>query len=263
MQFFIARQPEGAPVTERAIPVAIFHAEDSVRKHFLRRWLKTNAASTPDDIRDIIDWQYYTERLGSTIMKIITIPAAMQNVANPVPRVKHPDWLQSRLLAKSDKYKQKNITDMFARLDPVEQLSLQQESEATRANIGDIEDQFSGVGAVSPQRAARTVLRKGRGGSKKPWEKKRKDFNADLDGETPTGDWREVLGEPPSISEAPVAWAKFHKAKWRMQRANRKQERLLGVSKVSSPPNTFHSSARAINSPFPLFFPPRRHDLGT
>lgn len=29
-------------------------------------------------MRDFIDWQYYRERLGSAIRKIITIPAAYQ-----------------------------------------------------------------------------------------------------------------------------------------------------------------------------------------
>ena len=28
----------------------------------------------------ILDWEYYIERLGGTVMKIITIPAALQNV---------------------------------------------------------------------------------------------------------------------------------------------------------------------------------------
>lgn len=48
-------------------------------------------------MRDILDWDYYRERLGNAIQKIITIPAAMQHVANPVPRVKHPDWLIKRV----------------------------------------------------------------------------------------------------------------------------------------------------------------------
>lgn len=47
-------------------------------------------------MRDIVDWDYYRERLGGAIMKIITIPAAMQHVPNPVPRVKHPDWLSKK-----------------------------------------------------------------------------------------------------------------------------------------------------------------------
>ena len=31
--------------------------------------------------RDILDWAYYIERLGSAIQKIVTIPAAMQRVS--------------------------------------------------------------------------------------------------------------------------------------------------------------------------------------
>ena len=48
-------------------------------------------------MRAIVDWDYYRERLGSAIQKIITIPAAMQRVPNPVPRVKHPDWLYKKV----------------------------------------------------------------------------------------------------------------------------------------------------------------------
>lgn len=58
------------------------------------------AGQGPDDapdVRGIVDWAYYKERLGNAIQKIITIPAAMQRVANPVPRVKHPDWLHKKV----------------------------------------------------------------------------------------------------------------------------------------------------------------------
>lgn len=52
------------------------------------------------DIRDIVDWGYYKERLGSNIQRIVTIPAALQNIPNPVPRVGHPDWL-SKLVGRT------------------------------------------------------------------------------------------------------------------------------------------------------------------
>ena len=39
-RFIIARKPEGSPVTERAIPLAIFQAELSIRRHYLSKWLK-------------------------------------------------------------------------------------------------------------------------------------------------------------------------------------------------------------------------------
>ncbi|RUS33948.1 DNA directed, epsilon, isoform CRA_a [Jimgerdemannia flammicorona] len=112
-KFIISAKPIGAPVTERAIPVVIFTAESSVRKHFLRKWLKDNGI-TSFDIRDILDWPYYLERLGSVIQKLITIPAALQKVPNPVPRIRHPDWLFKRVASKDDKFKQHRITDMFS-----------------------------------------------------------------------------------------------------------------------------------------------------
>ncbi len=49
------------------------------------------------DLRFIVDWDYYRERLSGAIQKIITIPAALQRLPNPVPRVKHPDWLSKRV----------------------------------------------------------------------------------------------------------------------------------------------------------------------
>jgi len=47
-RFIISRKPEGAPVTERAIPLAIFQAEPSVKKHFLRKWLKSTTIDNFD-----------------------------------------------------------------------------------------------------------------------------------------------------------------------------------------------------------------------
>ena len=57
-----------------------------------------------------MDWAYYKERLGSAIQKIITIPAAMQRVENPVPRIKHPDWLHKMIAEKTDTRKQTKIS---------------------------------------------------------------------------------------------------------------------------------------------------------
>ena len=79
-KFIISKKPEGSPVTERAVPLAIFQTDDGVKKHYLRRWLK-NPGLANYDIRNILDWEYYIERLNSAIQKIITIPAAMQGVS--------------------------------------------------------------------------------------------------------------------------------------------------------------------------------------
>jgi DNA polymerase epsilon subunit 1 len=111
-KFIISAQPAGAPVTERAVPVAIFSAEDSVKRTYLRKWLRNNGL-TNFELRTILDWEYYIERLGSVIQKLITIPAAMQKVANPVPRIHHPDWLHKRVAALDDKFHQHKMTDFF------------------------------------------------------------------------------------------------------------------------------------------------------
>lgn len=49
------------------------------------------------NMRDIIDWDYYRERLSGSIQKIVTIPAELQGVRNPVPRVAHPKWLSKKV----------------------------------------------------------------------------------------------------------------------------------------------------------------------
>ncbi|KAJ3196623.1 DNA polymerase epsilon catalytic subunit [Irineochytrium annulatum] len=111
-KFIISARPHGLTVSDRAIPVAIFSAEESVKRFFLRKWLKDSSLSH-FDIRDILDWDYYIERFASVIQKLITIPAAMQHVDNPIPRVTHPEWLKKRVAQKNDKFRQYRITDLF------------------------------------------------------------------------------------------------------------------------------------------------------
>ena len=79
-----------------AIPVAIFSAHADIRQKYLRKWLKDPSLDC-EDFRDVVDWSYYRERLARTIQKIITIPAGMQRISNPCPRVEHPVWLQRQL----------------------------------------------------------------------------------------------------------------------------------------------------------------------
>ncbi|KAG8816446.1 DNA polymerase epsilon catalytic subunit [Serendipita sp. 399] len=111
-KFIISAKPHGAPVTERAVPVAIFSAAESVKRVYLRKWLKDNSL-TSFDLRSILDWEYYIERLGSVIQKLITIPAAMQGVSNPVPRIRHPDWLSRRVATAQDRFQQHKLTSFF------------------------------------------------------------------------------------------------------------------------------------------------------
>ena len=51
-KFIISKKPEGSPVTERAIPLAIFQSEPSICRHYLKKWLK-DPGRTNFDIRDV------------------------------------------------------------------------------------------------------------------------------------------------------------------------------------------------------------------
>ncbi|VDK84402.1 unnamed protein product [Litomosoides sigmodontis] len=115
-RFIISKMPQDAPVAQRAIPLAIFQATSNISAHYLRKWTK-DTTITKDNINirnvGIIDWEYYIERFGATIQKIISIPAALQNIPNPVPRVPFPDWLESKRQQRKNDHKQPKITDIF------------------------------------------------------------------------------------------------------------------------------------------------------
>ena len=82
-EYVVAAKPENAPVSERAIPTAVFQTEPNISRKFLRRWTRDNVSGDPSeapDMRAFLDWEYYKSRIGNAIQKIITIPAALQKV---------------------------------------------------------------------------------------------------------------------------------------------------------------------------------------
>ncbi|KAI0224564.1 DNA polymerase epsilon catalytic subunit [Massospora cicadina] len=183
-QFIVSRLPPDLPVSERAVPIAIFAAEPAIKNHYLRKWTRDPALDNPD-IRDLLDWRYYIERFGSVIQKLITIPAAMQRVPNPVPRVPHPDWLAKRVASHDDCFQQRRITDMFK----------------AQAQPRDMED----FGAPSaPHPVVAKVYRR-------PPQTAEERLAAHLAGHRPALD-------------APYAqWLAYQKVKWRLQREIRSQ----------------------------------------
>ncbi|XP_077163573.1 DNA polymerase epsilon catalytic subunit A isoform X2 [Paroedura picta] len=216
-RFIISKKPEGSPVTERAIPLAIFQAELSVRRHYLRKWLKS--PSLQDfDIRTILDWDYYIERLGSTIQKIITIPAALQQVKNPVPRVRHPDWLHKKLLEKNDVYKQKKISELFTSEGKrqVTASVLQEDTQYTQTT--DMED--FGIAKPSQPKVPLSSKRKRIPTAE---ESQLQSQNLEL-----TQSWREILGPPPPTGTTKakrLVWLRYHKKKWELQARQRLERR--------------------------------------
>ncbi|XP_059098833.1 DNA polymerase epsilon catalytic subunit A-like [Tigriopus californicus] len=216
-RFIISKKPEGAPVTERAIPLAIFESEPSVRRHYLRKWLKDNTM-TDFDIRKVLDWGYYVERLGGTIQKIITIPAALQGIPNPVPRIAHPDWLHKKIMEKDDVLKQRKISEMFtvqAKKAPVLSEDQDMFEETPQESSEDIED----VGR-KPLGLKNVAVN----------SKRKRDDVAGPTKENWTKSWKEVLGDPPPRSKV-REWIEFQKKKWAhqaLQKAQAQKKRSKG-----------------------------------
>ncbi|KPJ13920.1 DNA polymerase epsilon catalytic subunit A [Papilio machaon] len=379
-KFIISRKPEGAPVTERAVPLAIFQSPAGVRRHHLRRWLKDPGVSDDVDIRDVLDWAYYIERLSGAIQKIITIPAAMQGdrsfevkrrgelqlikifqssvfeaflkgndlkscysavakvadywldvlyskgsnmpdselfelisenrsmskkledyggqkstsistakrlaeflgdemvkdaglacrlLDNPVPRVQYPDWLHKKMLAKTDKFKTRKITDMFsAKPKDVQQ---NQDDDAGGSHVddsGNTEMDIEDIGKASTNKSPiRPIVHKVK---RKREESPTKEFAT----------WREALGPPPPFGdtkEERIAWIVFQKKKWKWQMeqrglANRnkrgKMDKSPAIPKSTGPVNTLggflkRAQRTLLNTPWQIIqLGKRTHEFG-
>ncbi|KAF2155163.1 DUF1744-domain-containing protein [Myriangium duriaei CBS 260.36] len=213
-KYIISSRPKNAPVTERAIPVAIFSSEESVKRHYLRKWLKEDPGDM--DPRTVIDWDYYLERLGSVIQKLITIPAALQKVRNPVPRVAHPDWLDRRIRIKDDVFKQKKMTDLFTK-QPLVDLDVNA-LEARKAL--DLED-FGGSALKKAKIAAVTHMHSSQKRKAKP--------------SAPANPYDSLPEKMPSITDDYQGWLRYQKLKWKIQKQARSRRRqLFGEKKVDT-----------------------------
>ncbi|OJJ51408.1 hypothetical protein ASPZODRAFT_57001 [Penicilliopsis zonata CBS 506.65] len=211
-KYIISSRPRNTPVTERAIPVAIFSAEESVKRYFLRKWLKEDPGDM--DPRSVIDWDYYLERLGSVVQKLITIPAALQKVNNPVPRVAHPEWLQRRINIKEDKFKQKKMTDLFGKHEksPLTDVSTNILDHRVQ-HVGDMED----VIASSAEKLNTTT-------ATKPAQKRKLPEGLSR---TALDPYASLPAKMPSITEDYAGFLKYQKQKWKIQRQARTRRRQL------------------------------------
>jgi len=216
-KFIICARPRGAPVTERAVPVAIFSAEEKTRREYLKKWLKEEPADT--DPRALLDWDYYRERLGSVIQKLITIPAALQKVRNPVPRVPHPEWLQRRINVKDDKMKQKKMTDLFGPVlkgGPLEDIT----NINTDARLGDMED----FGDLLKPKTVSSAISATQKSAAAAAAQKRKSPEPAAENKDPFAALPEKM---PSPSEDYPAFLEYQKQKWKLQKQARARRRHL------------------------------------
>ena len=204
-KYIISSKPKNVPVTDRAIPVAIFSADPSVKKFFLHKWIREDPGDM--DLRKLIDWDYYLERLGSVVQKLITIPAALQKVRNPVPRVAHPEWLQRRINAKDDKLKQKRMTDHFNKQ------TLADITNVLNHSMPDLEDYGSSM-----------LSKPNKGFATKAVHKRKAPDRAIVQN---PNTYISLPAEMPSMETNYSAWLQYQKKKWRLQKQSRARRRQL------------------------------------
>ncbi|KAF2459389.1 DNA polymeras-like protein epsilon [Lineolata rhizophorae] len=206
-KYVISAKPRNAPVTDRAIPVAIFSADEAVKRFFLRKWLRDDPGDM--DPRTVIDWDYYLERLGSVIQKLITIPAALQKVRNPVPRVPHPEWLERRIRMKDDTHKQKKMTDMFDKRTLADA-----DTNTLQNRIVDLED-FGSAAQIGKAK---------KGIATKMVQKRKSDA---ITSQTQNDPFAALPPKMPSITEDYKGWLQYQKQKWKIQKQARIRRRQL------------------------------------
>ncbi|KNC54094.1 DNA polymerase [Thecamonas trahens ATCC 50062] len=228
-KYIISEKPIGAPVSERALPIAIFSAEPDVMTHWVRTWCK-DPGMTNFDLRDLLDWEYYITRLGASIQKIVTIPAALQGIDNPVPRVPHPSWLAKRIADARDPLKQASVKNMFATAIAAGATIAAPEDplKSTAAGLVDMEaivDDPETSAALAGRPRVTTLSRK------------RTAAAAALDGRQPgaRGALPSVLAQPSQFDE----WYAGQRAKWaamRKAREARKRARRMSSQRSSALP---------------------------
>ncbi|KAJ5808599.1 DNA polymerase epsilon catalytic subunit A [Penicillium riverlandense] len=222
-KYIISSRPRNTPVTERAIPVTIFSAEENVKRFFLRKWLKEDPGDM--DPRSVIDWDYYLERLGSVVQKLITIPAALQKLRNPVPRVAHPDWLQRRINIKDDKFKQKKMTELFEK-KPLSSIS---------TNILDHRVQH-------PDNMDEALAKSTQESPNNKVAQKRK--HPEGIQKTSLDPFASLPSTMPSITEDYEGFLKYQKQKWKIQKQARVRRRQLFGERVNVASNSLSSFFR-------------------
>jgi DNA polymerase elongation subunit (family B) len=145
--YIVSSQPDDAQVTDRAIPVKVFElGNEKQRDNLLRKWTK-QADANRLELRNLIDWNYYKGRLANAVLKIVSIPAALQAQDNPVPGIEYPAWLVKRCRELQDTRKQRAVTSFFSMLPKGKKASivdikpLQDTAQDTdRLEMVDIED---------------------------------------------------------------------------------------------------------------------------
>lgn len=105
---------------------------------------------------------------------------------NPVPRVRHPDWLHKKILEKTDNFKQRRLTDMFSKIN-----KNKNDNVIVNSVIPEIQNDVS---ENKSKPSVPTITKRKRGVDECLFSE------AELD-----KTWRDVLGNPPAMGQTKVS----------------------------------------------------------
>lgn len=153
-------------------------------------------------------------------------------VANPVPRVVHPDWLHKKVREKEDKFRQRKIDDTFKSMNKNEYSKKHNDSNVTvDETVNDLED-FGNRGKISTC-GPRPIIRHYEANNEQPPVK----VNGQEDSEPQDIDSRH-MDQPLSLSQENQiscenvdrtvdyqGWLQIKKRKWKDMLGRRKKQR--------------------------------------
>lgn len=230
-QFIISDKPRGAPIAERAIPIAIFSSDITQKRIYLRKWLRDNSLDDFDP-RNIIDWGYYFERLASVVLKIISIPAYLQIRKNPCETVQLPSWILKKIA--ESQIAQSKLTSFFS------------QTKAKKAVISDKDIEDIGTSNRGASDAGNGKQKFGAVRSKK-----RKMKIAQIDENEAEKTEKEILANPcPDPTVDYGAWLQYNKIIWKQNdRKKEANKKIFGnynsaSSNNSSVSNMFRNQAK-------------------
>ena len=229
-KYIISKKPLEAPVAERAVPTVIFYSDVNIRKKMLRKWLKDFSLEELD-MREVIDWDYYKDRLAGTILKILIIPAALQKIDNPLPKIAYPDWLNR--LMKSKNEEQRNLKFFFKNVSNVDKfLSIAGHNENAEINQENIEENNK------INESSRKVNNKQTSNIKEFLVKGKAKAQIEFEDKVETEEEQKELMTPVNMLEDFTKWLKQQKKKWnKIQLTSRSQLNMKNPTPFKNPAN--------------------------
>ncbi|WUR04096.1 DNA polymerase epsilon catalytic subunit [Vairimorpha necatrix] len=83
VKYFVSVFPTNEPLSNRRIPSLIYKSKEA--DFFLKKWTQFAPSL---EIRDLIDWDYYSKIIKDYLSKMIILPALDQKIENPLPEIK-------------------------------------------------------------------------------------------------------------------------------------------------------------------------------